>query len=118
MMFCIAWILPLAWLRRIGSATQFGVSENFPQGLAAIGDTLYMVGQTTDALYSVDTSTGVASRIGSATEFGVSESLPSGLGAIGDTLYMTGSTTDALYSVDTSTGVAAQNWLRYPVRRI
>ena len=36
---------------RIGSANQFGVSESQAFGLAAIGDTLYMVGAGTDALY-------------------------------------------------------------------
>ena len=95
---------------RIGSATEFGVVEElFPSGLAAIGNTLYMVETTTAALYTLDTNTGVATRVGSATEFGEEEEgLPNGLAAIGNTLYMVGGSKDALYKLDTNTGVATR----------
>ena len=93
---------------RIGSANQFGVGEGAPSGLAAIGNTLYMVGYQNAALYSLDVSTGVATRIGSANQFGVGEGAPSGLAAIGNTLYMVGQINDALYSLDVSTGVATR----------
>ena len=82
---------------RVGSATNFGVSEDTPRGLASIGDTLYMVGSDNDYLYTLDTSSGVATRVGSASNFGVSEDTPEGLASIGDTLYMVGETNDALF---------------------
>jgi len=93
---------------RIGSATAFGVSEDIPIGLASIGNTLYMVGDINDALYTLNTSTGIATRVGSATNFGVNEDQPSGLASIGNTLYMIGRTTDALYTLNTSTGIATR----------
>ena len=93
----------------VGMATAFGVGEGFPTGLAAIGNTLYMVGQDRAVLYTVDTATGAATRVGSATNFGVvSEGLPTGLAAIGDTLYMLGDENDVLYTVDTATGAATR----------
>ncbi len=77
-----------------------GVNEKFPQGLAVIGSTLYMAGGSNAALYTVDTTTGVATRVGSATLFGVSESSPQDLAAIGNTLYMVGDSNDVLYLFD------------------
>ncbi len=85
---------------QVGSVTDFGVGEGSPTGLAAIGDTLYMVGASNDALYTLDTTTGRATQVGSvAAGFGVSENVPRGLAAIGNTLYMVGSTHDALYAL-------------------
>ena len=40
---------------------------------------LYMVGSTNDALFTLNTSTGVATRVGSANKFGVNERFPSDL---------------------------------------
>ena len=34
------------------SSDRFGVNERYPTGLASIGDTLYMVGDDNDKLYS------------------------------------------------------------------
>ena len=99
---------------RIGTADKFGVGEDIPSGLASITDggttTLYMVGSTNDALYTLDTSTGIATQVGTADKFGVSpsEDIPSGLASIGDTLYMVGTNTALLYTLDTSSGVAVQ----------
>ncbi len=94
---------------RIGMAMQFGIGEVAPTGLAAIGDTLYMVGNTADVLYTLNTTTGRATQVGTAPRgFGMSETHPRGLAAIGTTLYMVGSDTDALHTVDTGTGRAAQ----------
>ena len=97
---------------RIGSAETFGVGEDgegSPAGLAAIGNTLYMVGTNTDALYTVNTTTGKATRVGNADKFGEEEEgLPNGLAAIGNTLYMVGGSKDALYKVDTNTGKATR----------
>ncbi len=95
---------------RIGMAMQFGVSETSPYGLAAIGDTLYMVGDTNDVLYTLDTTTGGAAQVGSTDAgFGVSETNPRGLAAIGNTLYMvTAGSGGALYTLSTTTGRAAR----------
>ena len=38
-----------------------------------------MVGSTNDALFTLNTSTGVATRVGSATQFGVNERGPGDL---------------------------------------
>ncbi len=44
---------PAGMAVQVGSVTRFGVSETTPTGLAAIGGTLYMVGQDSDALYAL-----------------------------------------------------------------
>ena len=103
---------------RIGTADKFGVGEDFPQGLASIGDTLYMVGSKNNALYTLDTATGIATRVGSATEFGVvdGEDFPRGLASITitengtttTTLYMVGDENNFLYTLNTDTGVATK----------
>ncbi len=86
-----------------------GVLERSPRGLAAIDNTLYMVGDRFDfngALYTLDTTTGVATRVGSAIQFGLNENQPRGLAAIGNILYMVGERKDVLYTLDTNTGLA------------
>ena len=60
------------------------------------------------ALYTLNTSTGVATRVGSATGFGVSEGNCRALCFVGNTLYMVGATQDALYTLNTSTGVGTR----------
>ena len=68
-----------------------------------------MVGDVTDNLYTLDTSTGTATRVGEANQFGVSESQPRDLaGCPNGNLYMLGDDNDVLYLVNTSTGVATQ----------
>ena len=99
LVFCTAWTRPLAWLCQWTGPPPagFGIGLLVPRGLAAIGETLYMVGANSDPaafLYTVNSSTGVASRVGSATDFGVSEDGAYGLAAIGDTLYMVGTRND------------------------
>ncbi len=95
---------------RIGMANQFGVSETTPYGLAAIGNTLYMVGDANDIFYTLDTTTGGATQVGSTDAgFGVTETNPRGLAAIGNTLYMVvAGTGSALYTLSTTTGGAAR----------
>ena len=86
--------------RRGNTAAGFGVSESTPTGLAAIDNTLYMVGQSNDVLYTLNTTTGSATRVGMATNFevfDVTEDAPAGLAAIGSTLYMVGQSNAALY---------------------
>ena len=83
---------------RVGNSSNFGVGETSPTGLAALGNTLYMVGLGNDVLYTIDTTAGSATRVGSvAAGFGVSEDTPTGLAAIGSTLYMVGRSTNALH---------------------
>ncbi len=87
---------------RIGTVRRFDVSETTPRDLAAIRGILYMVGSDTDALYTLDTTTGVATKVSdtSVTEFGVGEGNPTGLAAINDTLYMVGWNNDVLYTLN------------------
>ena len=103
---------------RVGSATNFGVSETNPTGLVAIGSTLYMVGNSTHKLYTLSTTTGRAQAVeSSTTNFGHTRGYnsrtrqytyitPTDLAAIGSTLYML--TTSKLYTLSTSTGVASE----------
>ncbi len=96
---------------QVGSTTAgFGVGESFPTGLAAIGNTLYMVGQVNDTLYVLNTTSGGATQVGatSVSQFDVSEDEPTGLASINDTLYMVGNTNDALYALDTNSGGATR----------
>ncbi len=99
---------------QVGSASQFGVGEGLPAGLAAINNILYMVGTTNDILYTLNIDTadttpdGMAIRVGSASQFGASEGNPSGLAAINNILYMLGSTNDALYTLSATTGRATR----------
>ena len=92
---------------RVASTTvQFGLSLSSPKGLAWDGSQLYMVDDGTDALYTVATSTGVATRVSATTtRFGLSASInPRGLTWDGSTLYMI--TQSRLYTLDRTTGVA------------
>ena len=99
---------------RISAATvrNFGVEEGAPFGLAAIGDTLYMVGWNRDTLYTLNidegdlTPDGTAIQVSAATvrNFGVAEAAPAGLAAIGDTLYMLGGNTAVLYTLNIDEG--------------
>ena len=82
---------------QVASAVNFAVGEFFPSGLASIGTTLYMVGDTNDVLYTLDLTNGAATRVGSAVNFGVGESAPSGLASIRNTLYLVGGN-NILYS--------------------
>ena len=115
---CLA---PLGAACRVGEEISFGVGGKIsPSGLAAIGDTLYMVTSSMDhsttdtldaALYTVDTTTGAATRVdttGTVVQLGVSERLPAGLASINGTLYMLGGATSALYTIDITTGEATR----------
>ena len=86
---------------QVGStASGFGVGESGPTGLAALGATLYMVGENDKVLYSLNTTDGSATQVGSlGARFGVGENFPTGLAALGATLYMVGEGTDVLYAL-------------------
>ena len=85
---------------RVGSSTAFGSNVRWPNGLASVGGTLYLVDRGNNALYSLHTTTGAATRIGTSNNFGVSETDPIALGSIGNTLYMVGQDNRILYSLD------------------
>ena len=93
---------------RVGSASAFGVGETAPTGLTVLNGTLYMVGNATDALYTVDPATGIATRVGSASAFGVGETTPGAIAALDGTLYMVGRTNRVLYTLNATTGVATR----------
>ncbi len=97
----------LGEVTRIGIRIRFGVDETEPRGLAAIGGTLYMVGDRNDVLYTINIDPddmipdGMAIKIGSLPAgFGVGEAEPEGLAAIDDTLYMVGWTNRVLYTLN------------------
>ena len=87
-----------------------GIGETSPAGLASHGSpaVLYMLGNNTDALYTVDPATGAAVRVGSVDGFGVNETAPAGLASHNGGLYMTGNADNALYTVDPATGAATR----------
>ena len=101
---------------QVGStAAGFGVGEAVPTGLAATGNTLYMVGRRNAVLYTLNidrddgTPDGSAIQVGStASGFGVSETQPTGLAALGNNLYMVGARNDRLYTLNTTDGSATQ----------
>ena len=94
---------------RGGEADDFGaVNETHPYAIASHGSPakLYMIGSTTDSLYTIDTDTGAAARVGAATGFGVGETQPAGLASHNGQLYMTGNIHSRLYRLNSATGVA------------
>ena len=96
------------------ASTQIGVdnfgaiNETLPYGIASHGSPaeLYMIGDDTDRLHIIDTTTGEVTPIGDATDFNVGETLPSGLASHGGGLYMIGNSGNRLYRIDTATGEA------------
>lgn len=51
-----------------GAVANFGVGETKPAGLTFLGDTMYMLGNSTNALYSVDISDGSATEVADLNE--------------------------------------------------
>ncbi len=93
---------------RVGTAARLGVNEGWMFGLTSHNGTLYMAGTTTDALYTVNPSTGRATRVGTATKFGINEDHPTGLTSHQGKLYMVGYRSRTLYTVNPTTGVATR----------
>ena len=87
-----------------GSTTLIGGFDDNTSG----DNTIYMIGQSNNALYTLNATTGIATRVGSAVSFGVGESIPSGLAVLGGTLYMVGVANSTLYTVDPATGIATR----------
>ena len=81
---------------------EFGVSETAPRDLASNGTTIYLLGGTTDSLYTLDTSSGFGTIVGST--FTADENDPQGIAHDGTNLYMVGGEHNALYTIDTGTG--------------
>ena len=72
---------------------------------------VYMTGDSSDALYTVDVSTGAVTRVGAEAGFGANVTEVRGLGWHNGQLYLVGGTAsegDGIYTVDTTTGVAAR----------
>ena len=93
-------------------APHYYTVETRPTGLAFIGDQLYMVGENTKRLYTINKETGQGFPVSHIEEFGQNIEYPRSLTAVGDTLYMgvTPSTYSptytSLYTVDPTTGLA------------
>ena len=100
---------------QIGSASKFGVSENRAAGLASHGGTLYMVAalgfisnRHISKLYTLDTTTGVATTVGTNNGIisGTSGISLRGLASLGDTLYAVANESNlnvGLYSISIGT---------------
>ncbi len=102
---------------QIGSASQFGVSENRAAGLASHGGTLYMAADLgwisaasnyISKLYTLDTTTGVATPAGSNNGIisGTSGISLRGLASLGGTLYAVANQSNlniGLYSISIGT---------------
>ena len=100
---------------QIGSASKFGVSENRAAGLASHGGTLYMVAALgfisnlhISKLYTLDTTTGVATTVGThnGSISGTSGISLRGLASLGDTLYAVANESNlnvGLYSISIGT---------------
>ncbi len=85
---------------RIGSATDFGINESAPMGLASDGTNLYMVGRMNKKLFTLDTTTGVATPLSSASNFNLGSDVtvtPTGLTVHNGAFYMLDGAADALY---------------------
>ena len=99
---------PTGTATRVGTATKFGVNESIPRGLTSHNGKLYMLGDHTNALFTVNPTTGVAARVGTAGRFGVYEEWPRGLTSHNGKLYMVSDLRGALFTVNPTTGVAAR----------
>ena len=82
-------------VERVGMANQFGVSQGNVFGLAEISGTVYMLGVSPRALYTLDLETGVATLVNTFSQFMVR------LAAVGNVLYC--SDNSYLYTMNTST---------------
>ena len=97
---------------RVGSLTRFGNSAiTAPAGLAwdDEGKKLYMVDDATNALYTLNTTTGTATRVGSANQFGLSINSPRGLtwdGPRDDDYELVLLTPTTMYKLNKTTGIA------------
>lgn len=102
---------PLGGAARVGSVYKFGVNQR-PLSLFTFDNTLYMEGFYSSGLYTVDTTSGIATRIGNKRSFFEGGFNSQGFAAIDDTLYAVGSVdrgaNSALYTVNITTGVAVQ----------
>ena len=93
---------------RVGSSVKFGQNIENPQGLAAIGNVLFLLDGSRLILYTVNLKTGSASRVANINNFGANVLGPTGLTSIDNTLYLVSTTPVGLYSVDDVTSVATK----------
>ena len=86
-------------------ATNFGIGEDRPNGLADHNGTLYMVGWRKDKLATLNLTSGIASFVRASTiEFNVGESTPEGLASVNNMLYLATGTLNRLDLLDLTTG--------------
>ena len=93
-----------ASITQIGSPG-FGVSR-FARGLVSLDNKLYTL--LAGSLYTLNTTTGVATKVGTANNFNIGESQPQDLALHRKRLYMVGTSTAYLTTVNTTTGVATR----------
>ena len=84
-----------------------GDGSALAHGLARHGEVVYAIADRTNALYSIDVSTGRGTRVGAAVAFGVGETDPRALASHGGKLLMVGNTQDALYEINVPAPVEA-----------
>ena len=72
------------------------------------GLVMWGVDRNTDALYTINTSTQIATRVGTSTQFGIPEGNPNGLVRMNGKLYMLGNSNDSLIEVNDTTGVGTE----------
>ncbi len=92
-----------AYARRIGTATQFGVNESGPAGLASDGNNLYMVGSNRRR-YTLNTTTGQVSNPGTANFGLIGSPTPTALAWHDSKLYLAESSNDRLYTLNADGG--------------
>ena len=86
-----------------------GIGNNPVRALAWDGTNLYCAAIVTDALYTINRTTGAATRVGSdSATFGSGVNNPNGMAWDGTTLWMVDEGNVALHSVDRSTGAATR----------
>ena len=96
---------------QVGSATKFGVNEEHVSSLVSHNGILYMTGllfnsHRVASLYTLNTTTGVATRVGSISGLGAFNRTPNSLASHNGILYMIEADSDALYTLNASTATA------------
>lgn len=88
---------------RVGDVTSFGVPEYEDLHLAFHNKILYMTGGVNNALYTLNTNTGVATRVGVSESFGLSGEIEiTGLHSINENLWL--SLRNRIFKINTENG--------------
>ena len=95
---------------RIGTSSEFGVSEDGPDSLVTTENgKLFMAGEN-GFLYDLSKTAGSGTQVGSEFDggFGVSEGSPTGMTSIGNDVFMAGNTGNVTFELDITTGLATR----------